>query len=357
MKPNVGTSHRKARFLALFLIILPPTYAFTENTRSQESRFRFRFPCFPRSLPQLAPCPRHNSQRVHQTVRAQSPDDENENEPRSIRLNKVLKANYSRRQADALIASGRVTVNGEAASAGQRVIPFQDTVQLDGTAVIGWEAMNGFVSDTDGTAVASSEATSFVYVKYWKPLGVVCTTDPRIPHNILHALQKDGYVAPHRVYPIGRLDRDTSGLILLTSNGRLPNVLLRGQYKQPKTYEVRVDRPVCDRDVCRLRQGVVITTVAVRDGKRAAPYTAPTRPCHVEPLEPRTLRMTITEGRNRQVRKMLAALGYSVVSLERTAFAGIVLDPLKGPGDWSELDGEEMEWIHSVLRRAERDST
>ncbi|GKY91046.1 hypothetical protein MPSEU_000077400 [Mayamaea pseudoterrestris] len=271
-----------------------------------------------------------------------------------VRLNKVFKATHSRRQADDLIASGRVTVNGAVVSAGQRVVPFRDVVQLDGKRIENWEALNAMsrpnVEDT------RMPRAVFEYTKYWKPTGVVCTTDQRIRDNIIDVLRQDGYSPEHRVYPVGRLDRDTSGLILLTSDGRLPNAALRGEHKQPKTYHVGVDRFISNHRLDELRSGVVITTVAQRDGNRAPPLTAKTNPCIIKRIDERSMYMTITEGRNRQIRKMLDAVGHSVVWLERISFAGLELDPLEGPGDWRRLDEKEMQMIRGIIEHADADN-
>lgn len=265
----------------------------------------------------------------------------------AIRLNKVFKATHSRRQADELIASGRVTINGEPVdSAGRRVVPFHDVVALDGHVVKGWEALNACMSQNK-----EKEETIFEYIKYWKPCGVTCTTDRSIKGNILDELESDGYRPNHRVYPVGRLDKDTSGIILLTSDGRLPNSALRGQFKQPKRYNVVINQPLTNREAQELRDGLVITTQAQRDGKRAEPLTAKTKPCLVEVSknDRRRLRLTLVEGRNRQIRKMVAALGLSVVALRRYEFMNIGLDPLKGPGEWTTLSPEEMHIVSRVI--------
>lgn len=283
----------------------------------------------------------------------------------AIRLNKVFKATHSRRQADDLIASGRVTVNDvPELTAGRRVVPFRDIVRLDGYVVNGWEALNHVSAPPKGgrekkkkIRSSSASAIPYEYIKYWKPRGVTCTTDRSIRSNIIDAIQDDGYRPRNRVYPVGRLDRDTSGLILLTSDGRLPNSALRGQYKQPKTYEVFVDRPVSDDKVRALRDGVVITTQAQRDRRRPPPLTARTKPCVVERIGGgrRRLRMTLVEGRNRQIRKMIEAVGGNVVELHRTEFMRIRLAPLRGPGDWAPLSRDELGMVQDVIDRAERE--
>ena len=195
-----------------------------------------------------------------------SPQDDNIHQNEGIRLNKVFKATHSRREADKLIASGRVRVNGHDVieKGGFKVIPFRDIVELDGVTVKGWEGMNGImINGVINERLDQSNASnnnkqrdilrrSFEYIKYWKPIGVICTTDPKIKNNIIDAIHKDGYRPKHRIYPVGRLDKETSGLIILTSDGRLPNSVLRGEKKQPKIYHVTVDKPILDRDLTLL---------------------------------------------------------------------------------------------------------
>ena len=177
-----------------------------------------------------------------------------------IRLNKVFKATHSRREADKLIESGRVSINGIpiTTKGGMKVIPYQDTITLDGQVVHGWEQMNAIQSinhQDDQVEGRSSylNTESFEYVKYFKPLGVTCTTDQRIQSNIIDAIQSDGYNPRHRVYPVGRLDKETSGLILLTSDGRIVNSVLRGERKQPKVYKVMVNGRLEDSHLEQLR--------------------------------------------------------------------------------------------------------
>ena len=287
--------------------------------------------------------------------------------PESIRINKVLKKTHSRRQADQLIADGRVTVNNESVhSAGQRVTPYRDVIRLDGRLVEGWEELNHMDREPQKIRNANTEKTQiFEYIKYWKPIGVTCTTDQRIQDNIIDSLRYDGCNPKSRVFPVGRLDKDTSGIILLTNDGRLPNASLRGEYKHPKTYMVKSNKAVSEQDVQRLREGVVITTVAQRDGNRSKPLTAATLPCKVRKvlskyaekhhLESRILEITLVEGRNRQIRKMMEALDYRVLGLHRKRFMGITLDGLDGEGDWSYLNEDEMDIVHNVLEKAERE--
>ena len=197
-----------------------------------------------------------------------------------IRLNKVFKATHSRRAADKLIEEGRVTINGQRVhdKGGYKVVPFRDVVSLDGQVVEGWERINAILSrydiDTDVHEHNKEEkqqhnkqqqyisnnnnnlqTSSFEYVKYYKPIGVTCTTDLRIQNNIIDSINTNGYQSTrhHRVYPVGRLDKETSGLILLTSDGRIVNAVLRGERKQPKVYKVKVDGLLEDCHLERLR--------------------------------------------------------------------------------------------------------
>jgi 23S rRNA pseudouridine2604 synthase len=200
---------------------------------------------------------------------------------------------------------------------------------------------------------AESSVGSLEYVKYWKPKGVVCTTDQRIKGNIIDEItHRSGYRPNHRVYPVGRLDKDSSGLILLTSDGRLPNASLRREQKQPKVYQVTVDLPLEESNLELLRQGVVITTVAQRDGTAKA-LTAKTKPCLINQIGPTSCNITLLEGRNRQIRKMMEAVGYTVLDLHRIEFGEIKLTSLKREGDWERLNGKEMAWIDTLLQNAE----
>jgi 23S rRNA pseudouridine2604 synthase len=266
-----------------------------------------------------------------------------------IRLNKIFSDTLSRRKADALIRSGRVTVNGEsvADSPGVRVT-FNDRIELDGKPFVGWMKNN-----------SNNNTEKHYYIKYWKPKGVTCTTDRRIRGNILDAIESSPTTTAKqrlpkkRIFPVGRLDKDTSGLILLTTDGRVPNSVLRGHQKQPKTYMVQLDRPLTASICERLETGVVITTQAQRDGKnRPEPLTAATLPCHAQQLSDFVLQVTIVEGRNRQVRKMLGALGYTVMNLHRTSFMGMDLTNVSGPTHWQFLSEDEQSRLEAAIAKA-----
>ncbi|EEH53367.1 uncharacterized protein MICPUCDRAFT_6886, partial [Micromonas pusilla CCMP1545] len=230
------------------------------------------------------------------------------------RVNKCFKDFTSRRNADRLVASGAVTVNGAVVAAGAMVFP-GDVVELRGERVR-WETLN--------------------YVKYWKPRGVTCTTDARDRTNIVDAVN----YPDARLFPVGRLDKDSTGLILLTSDGRLPNAALRSGRKRDKKYLVVVDAVVRPEDVRMLRDGVVISTPVQRDRVDRV-LTARTLPCEIDVVGARTLEITLREGRNRQIRRMLDAVGYRVINLHRTEIMGIGLRGTR-EGRWVECDEEEL---------------
>eukprot|EP00191_Tetraselmis_sp_GSL018_P009893 CAMPEP_0177617724 /NCGR_PEP_ID=MMETSP0419_2-20121207/25092_1 /TAXON_ID=582737 /ORGANISM="Tetraselmis sp., Strain GSL018" /LENGTH=279 /DNA_ID=CAMNT_0019116369 /DNA_START=691 /DNA_END=1528 /DNA_ORIENTATION=- len=153
---------------------------------------------------------------------------------------------------------------------------------------------------------------------------------------------------------VGRLDKDTSGLLLLTTDGRLVNAVCRASSGCEKTYLVRTRDPVADGELRRLREGVVITTEAKRDG-RAKLRTAKTLPCEANRARgtPNAVELTIREGRNRQIRRMFAAVGHEVTGLHRTSVMSISLSGLS-PGSWKELSEREIAALRSAMESAER---
>jgi 16S rRNA U516 pseudouridylate synthase RsuA-like enzyme len=176
----------------------------------------------------------------------------------------VFKATHSRREADSLIASGRVTINKipVTSKGGMLVKPYEDVVHLDGKLIEGWEVLNSIarVDQKDPSTQTNKGKTErtpspsvFQYIKYWKPIGAVCTTDQKISGNIIDQLKKDGFEPDNRIYPVGRLDKDTTGLLVLTNDGRVPNSFLRSKHRKSKIYEVVVDRPIGDDDIGKLK--------------------------------------------------------------------------------------------------------
>jgi len=215
-------------------------------------------------------------------------------------------------------------------------VPFVDVVEVDGKRV-NFEELN---VDSEGERV---------YVAYWKPTGVVCTTDERIKGNIITELERAGLKVDSRLFTVGRLDKDSHGLILLTNDGRVPNAVLRSEKKKDKTYVVDVDDDLTPDDLKRLREGIVITTVAQRDGQRKTPLTAATKPCKVEQLSERRFRITLNEGRNRQIRRMCEALKLRVLELKRVEFMGIEMHGLDGPGTYRFCDENEVEKLRGAI--------
>jgi 23S rRNA pseudouridine2604 synthase len=230
---------------------------------------------------------------------------------RRIRINKFFteQGACSRREADRLIEEGRVTINGRVAVLGDRVAP-GDRITRDG-AVVPW-------------------GNPPVYIKFHKPIGITTTSEPHVPGNIIAFI---GY--PERIFPIGRLDKDSSGLILLTNDGNIVNRILRAEHRHEKEYVVEVDRPYDADFVSRMSRGVVVLDVR-------------TRPCVVRRAGPRVFRIILTEGRNRQIRRMCQALGYRVVALHRTRVVNVTIDGL-GPGEWRELSEPEREALFTAL--------
>lgn len=216
-----------------------------------------------------------------------------------MRINKYLtEANFcSRREADRLVAAGRVFINGQQATLGQQV--------------------------TDGDAVRVDQKkiepqSKKIYLAYNKPVGVICTTSAKEHNNIIDAI---GY--PSRIYPIGRLDVASSGLILLTNDGSVVNDILKSHNNVEKEYVAEVEAEVTGELLKGLARGVVF------DGKKS-------KPANVTRLSAKRLRIVITEGRNRQVRKMCTALGFRVTRLHRTRVGGIRIGDLR-EGEWREI--------------------
>jgi 23S rRNA pseudouridine2604 synthase len=229
-----------------------------------------------------------------------------------IRLNRFFTEQglCSRREADRLIEQGRVTVNGRPAVLGDRVQP-GDRIAKDG-AVVPW-----------GNAP--------LYLKCHKPVGITTTSEPHVPGNLIAFIGHS-----QRIFPIGRLDKDSSGLILLTNDGSIVNKILRAENHHEKEYVVEVDRPFDDRFLGDMARGVVIL------GSR-------TRPARTRRAGPRTFHIVLTEGRNRQIRRMCQALGYRVIGLKRIRIMHITLADL-APGAWRELTDRERDALLEALK-------
>lgn len=230
-----------------------------------------------------------------------------------MRLNKYLASCgvCSRRDADKLIEAGEVLVNGARAAAGMQVMS-ADRVEVRGKRL--------------------EKPDEKVVLAYYKPVGVVCSE--RDAHAGRLVTKEIGY--HRRVTYAGRLDKDSEGLLLLTDDGDLINAMMRGKNGHEKEYIVKADRKWEDSAVERMREGVYLEELGQT-----------TRPCEIERIGEKTLRMVLTQGLNRQIRRMCEAQGYRVKSLKRTRVINIKLEKLK-PGEYRELAGKEREELYRL---------
>ena len=239
-----------------------------------------------------------------------------------IRLNKYLAEAgiASRRGSDRLIEEGRVTVNGEEATLGTKVMP-GDTVKVDGKAV---------KADTGGTVILA----------FNKPRGITCTANKDDPDNIIDYI---GY--PRRIFTVGRLDKDSEGLILLTNDGALADRIMRSRYGHEKEYIVTVDRDVEKDFLDRMESGVEIEEGVI------------TRRCSTELIDPRRFRIILRQGLNRQIRRMCEVLGYNVVRLQRIRVMNIQLGKLREGSyrDLSKVERQELMELVEASRLAPKE--
>lgn len=230
----------------------------------------------------------------------------------SISLNKYISMTgiCSRRAADRMIEAGRVKINDQVAQKGNRV-KAEDTVFIDGKPL--------------------QKKPDKVYIVLNKPPGITCTTDRRDKDNIIDFVKH-----PQRIFPIGRLDKASSGLILLTNDGDIVNQILREENEHEKEYIVKVDRPINKQFVERMEKGIPILGTV-------------TKHCKVEPIRKDVFRITLTQGLNRQIRRMCEYLGYKVVTLKRIRVMNIHLDRMP-VGKWRNLSIKELEALRSALK-------
>jgi 23S rRNA pseudouridine2604 synthase len=221
-----------------------------------------------------------------------------------VRLNKFISETgvCSRREADKWIEAGRVTLNGASAALGHKVVP-GDEVRIDGN-LIG----------------AKQQA---IYIALNKPVGITCTTEAHVEDNIVQFVGHS-----ERIFPVGRLDKDSEGLILLTNDGDIVNEILRSENEHEKEYVVSVNRPITDLSLKMLADGVKIMGVT-------------TKPCKVERIDAETFRLVLTQGLNRQIRRMCSALGYRVRRLQRVRIINIHVGALRA-GEWRYLSADEV---------------
>ena len=237
-------------------------------------------------------------------------------EDNSISLNKYISQTgiCSRREADQWIMDGRVEINGEPTQKGNRVFP-GDKVTVDGKPL--------------------KNKPKAIYLAFHKPVGVTCTTDRRDKDNIIDFIK-----FPSRIFPIGRLDKASSGLIFLTNDGDIVNEILREENQHEKEYIVKVNRPISPRFVERMSQGIPILGTK-------------TKRCIVEKQSKFIFRIILTQGLNRQIRRMCEFLNYKVVSLKRVRIMQVQLGKLE-IGRWRHLTQAEMSQIKRQIQTPKR---
>jgi 23S rRNA pseudouridine2604 synthase len=223
-----------------------------------------------------------------------------------IRINKFLSEAgvCSRREADRQIEEGNVTIDGQRAQAGSRVLPGQKVCFF-------------------GKEVQKEEEKILLAVH--KPAGIVCTAEKREKNNIIEFIHY-----PKRIYPVGRLDKDSSGLLLMTNQGDIVNKIMRAGNRHEKEYVVTVNKPVTEPFLRGLSGGVPLVELGVT-----------TRKCTVEKLGRRSFRIILTQGLNRQIRRMCEYFGYRVEALQRVRIMNILLGDLK-PGEYRDVTEEEI---------------
>ncbi len=237
----------------------------------------------------------------------------------AVRLNKFLSEAgiCSRREADKLIDSGRVFVDGKRAVPGMKVEEYQE-VRVGKKIISGKEKK--------------------VVLAVNKPVGIVCTEDQREKKNIIRFLKY-----PTRVTYAGRLDKDSEGLLIMTNDGDLINGMMRARFEHEKEYKVTVDREITEDFIEKMSQGVRIV-----DKEKSLDTI--TRPCEVKKIGKYTFSIILTQGLNRQIRRMCQALGYKVKRLMRVRIMNVELGSLK-TGAYREIKGEELEKLYQAIDR------
>lgn len=233
------------------------------------------------------------------------------------RINKYLsEVGYcSRRAADKLLEEGRIKINGKIPELGTKVSD-EDYIEVDGRTI----------RESEGKPI---------YIAFNKPRGIVCTTDSkREQNNIIDFINY-----PKRIFPIGRLDKASEGLIFLTNDGDIVNKILRSKNNHEKEYIVRVDKPISTRFLDKMRNGVPILDTI-------------TKKCEVEKIDDMHFRIVLTQGLNRQIRRMCEYLGYEVKKLKRIRIMNVSLDiPV---GKWREFTETELEEINLLIQESSK---
>lgn len=236
----------------------------------------------------------------------------------AMRLNKYLSEAgiCSRREADRLIEAGKVTIDGKVAEVGTKVLPEQKVM-------------------VNGKPVALRQHLVVLAVN--KPIGIVCTEEKKEKNNIIKFLNY-----PERITYIGRLDKDSEGLLLMTNHGDIINKMMRGGNYHEKEYEVTVDKPVSSGFLKHMSEGVPILDTI-------------TRPCEIEKMSKYRFRIILTQGLNRQIRRMCEVLGYQVKALKRVRVMNIVLGDLK-VGTYRNLTEQEMKQLLEQIQNSSNET-
>ena len=236
----------------------------------------------------------------------------------ATRINKYLsEVGYcSRREADRLILEGKVTINGKIPEIGAKV---EESDQVE----------------VKGQRIEKSKIQKNIYLAFNKPVGIVCTTDRKVePNNVIDFIKY-----PQRIFPIGRLDKLSEGLIFLTNDGDIVNKILRARNNHEKEYIVKVNRPINSEFIQSMSNGVEILDTITKN-------------CFVKQLGPKKFKIILTQGLNRQIRRMCESLGYRVRSLKRVRIMNINLDVSKGK--YREFTKEELLELNRLLKKSSK---
>jgi 23S rRNA pseudouridine2604 synthase len=234
----------------------------------------------------------------------------------SININKYISSTgiCSRREAEKFIVEGKVTINGKVTQLGNRVF-------------------EGDIVKVNGTLLQAKPKT--LYIAYHKPVGIVCTTDSKERYNIVKAIGHE-----ERLFPIGRLDKPSEGLIFLTNDGDIVNKILRAGNNHEKEYIVTVNQPITAEFIQKMRSGIPILGTV-------------TKKCLVEQLNKNSFKIILTQGLNRQIRRMCEYLAYDVTKLKRTRIMNVDLGNLE-EGNWRELTNDEMNQINAMVSKSSK---
>lgn len=247
-----------------------------------------------------------------------------------IRINKFIAETglCSRRKADKLIEQKQVFINGKPAKPGDQV------TEKDKVTVNGKPLPNPLTKGVEK-----------IYIAFNKPFGVITTTDPKSENNVLDYIKLPPPNSNTRLFPIGRLDVYTTGLLLLTNDGAIANNLTKSQNKIKKVYELGVQQPFKNTDLQKMAKGMKIKIPRRHrtrtDEKEPVMYTTKTLPAEIEIITSTKIRITIIQGLNRQIRRMCETLGYKITTLKRIKFAGIETGPINA-GEWRFLTKDEI---------------